>query len=116
MSYQPKIPGLFAPEQGALPIGEPLPATEKQVRFAHQLALRTGDSLPEGITRNRQALSRWIDQHNVAAGRRRVPSDQPSSKQVAFAERIARIRRREIPRECFHDRGLMSKWIDSNKP
>ncbi|XDA97743.1 hypothetical protein AB1M95_16765 [Sulfitobacter sp. LCG007] len=116
MSHQPRIPGLFSPDQGALPIAEALPATEKQLRFAHQLVLRTGDSLPEGITGNRSALSRWIDAHKDAAKRQQAVSDVPSSKQVAYAERIARIRRRDIPRECFRDRLLMSKWIDSNKP
>jgi hypothetical protein len=39
----------------------------------------------------------------------------PSSKQVAFAERLARIKRRAVPDECFLDKGLMSKWIDENK-
>jgi hypothetical protein len=27
-------------------------------------------------------------------------------------ERIARIKRRDIPHECFRDRTMMSKWID----
>ena len=39
----------------------------------------------------------------------------PSSKQVAFAERIARIKRRSVPDACFKDRTLMSRWIDSNR-
>ena len=39
----------------------------------------------------------------------------PSSKQVAFAERLARIKRRAVPDECFRDKGLMSKWIDGNR-
>ena len=39
----------------------------------------------------------------------------PSSKQVAFAERLARVKRRAVPDEYFHDKGLMSKWIDGNK-
>ena len=33
----------------------------------------------------------------------------------AFAERLARIKRRAVPDECFRDKGLMSKWIDGNK-
>ncbi|SEO04613.1 hypothetical protein SAMN04488103_11122 [Gemmobacter aquatilis] len=33
----------------------------------------------------------------------------PSSKQVAFAERLA------VLDECFRDKGLMSKWIDGNR-
>jgi hypothetical protein len=40
---------------------------------------------------------------------------RPSSKQVAFAEKLARIKRRAVPDECFRDKGLMSKWIDVNK-
>ena len=42
-------------------------------------------------------------------------SNLPSSKQVAFAERLARIKRRAVPDECFRDRALMSKWIDGNR-
>ena len=33
----------------------------------------------------------------------------------AFAERLARIKRRAVPDECFRDKGLMSKWIDGNR-
>jgi hypothetical protein len=39
----------------------------------------------------------------------------PTSKQVAFAEKLTRIKRRAVPDECFRDKGLMSKWIDGNK-
>ena len=31
------------------------------------------------------------------------------------AERLARIKRRAVPDECFRDKGLMSKWIDGNR-
>jgi hypothetical protein len=31
----------------------------------------------------------------------------PTSKQVAFAEKLARIKRRAVPDECFRDKGLM---------
>ncbi|MEP4460804.1 hypothetical protein [Roseibium sp.] len=40
---------------------------------------------------------------------------RPTSKQVAFVERLARIKRRAVPDECFRDKGLMWKWIDGNK-
>ena len=42
-------------------------------------------------------------------------SGQPTSRQVAFAERLARIKRRAVPDECFRDRQLLSRWIDSNR-
>lgn len=91
-----------------------LPVTEKQLKFACQISLRTGQVLPWDTQQDRQALSRWIDKN------RDVPSSNkfanyPSSKQVAFAERIARYKRREVPHECFRDRSMMSRWIDSNK-
>ena len=64
-------------------------------------------------TRASGSLSAWIDAQaklNLGAQDRR-----PTSKQVAFAERLARIKRRAVPDECFRDKGLMSKWIDGNK-
>lgn len=90
-----------------------IPVTEKQLTYARQISMRSGVVLPWEVQQNRYALSRWIDTHKIAK-----PSGQftnyPSSKQVGFAERIARIKRREVPQECFRDRTMMSKWIDAN--
>lgn len=117
MSFEPQFPGLFSPEQGALPIEQPIEATEKQVAYARALALRCGDKLPAHLFRDRAALSAWIEAHkNIPSQVGGRFSQYPSSKQVAFAERIARIKRRSIPRECFQDKVMMSKWIDGNKP
>jgi hypothetical protein len=67
--------------------------------------------VPDDALTDRQKMSDWIDAHQKRAMRF---SNYPSSKQVAFAERIARIKRRAVPDECFRDRTLMSRWIDSN--
>ena len=121
MSFQPAFPGLFSPAQGAepvqpdLPLAERQPATEKQIAYASTLARRHNVPLPRGITADRAALSRWIDQHRAPVARSDF-DNYPSSKQVAFAERIARLKRNPVPPECFRDRALMSRWIDSNKP
>ncbi|MCX7561076.1 hypothetical protein OS190_16015 [Sulfitobacter sp. F26204] len=121
MSFQPTFPGLFSSSQGAKPVqsaqsGTPnLPATEKQIAYATTLAARAGQKLPEGITSDRAALSKWIDAHKAPAPQGRF-SNYPSSKQVAFAERIATLKRNPVPPECFRDKGMMSRWIDSNKP
>jgi len=70
--------------------------------------------LPWDIQQDRRALSVWIDaQARVTPAANNDP--RPSSKQVAFAEKLARIKRRAVPDECFRDKGLMSKWIDVNK-
>ena len=117
MSFQPAFPGLFSPSQGAQPVQHdtPLPATEKQIAYATTLAKKSGDPLPEGITADRAALSKWIDARKAPAPQGRFAA-YPSSKQVAFAERIATLKRNPVPPECFKDRALMSRWIDSNKP
>jgi hypothetical protein len=91
-----------------------LPVTEKQLQFARAISERTGQPLSESVQQDRQALSAWISENKEA------PSDggfgnYASSKQVAFAERIARLKHRTVPNACIRDRSLMSKWIDCNK-
>lgn len=121
MSFQPQFPGIFSPAQGAspvqhdLPLAQPLAATEKQMVYARVLASKSGIALPPGIEQDRAKLSAWIDTHKAPAPKGQF-DNYPSSKQVAFAERIARLKRRDVPRECFHDKTLMSRWIDGNKP
>ena len=93
-----------------------LPVSDKQLRFARRIAARTNQQVPQEAQQDRRAMSAWIDAH-LPKQRDTAPdfSRYPSSRQVAFAERIARIKRRHVPRECFQDMGLMSRWIDSNK-
>ena len=91
-----------------------LPATPRQIAYARSLALRNQTLLPWEIQQDRRSLSAWI----VAQAQMKPLSaldSLPSSKQVAFAERLARIKRRAVPDECFRDKGLMSKWIDGNR-
>jgi len=91
-----------------------LPATEKQQRFARQIALRAKKAVPEDILGDRQRLSKWIDANKTRQVENKFDR-YPSSKQVAFAERIARMKRRPVPPECFRDKTMMSRWIDSNR-
>lgn len=91
-----------------------LPATPRQISYARSLALRNQTFLPWEVQQDRRSLSAWIE---VQAKLKPVSEldSLPSSKQVAFAERLARIKRRAVPDECFRDKGLMSKWIDGNR-
>ena len=75
-----------------------LPVTPKQIAYARSLALRNQTLLPWEVQQDRRALSSWID----AQARLKPVStlDQlPSSKQVAFAERLARI---HVERQARH--------------
>ncbi len=93
-----------------------LPPTPKQVDYARAIASRLRLAIPSDHAADRRLLSEWIDKHKAArpAG---APPRGPgaTSRQVAYAERIARTKRRAIPDECFRDAGMMSRWIDSNR-
>ncbi len=91
-----------------------LPATPRQIAYARSLALRNQTLLPWEIQQDRRSLGAWIDAQAQMKPLSALDS-LPSSKQVAFAERLARIKRRAVLDECFRDKGLMSKWIDGNR-
>ncbi len=91
-----------------------LPVSDKQLRYARQIASRAALDLPADVQQDRRAMSAWIDAHRPKPPTSRW-SSIPSSKQVAFAERIARIKRRQVPHACFRDKLMMSRWIDSNR-
>ena len=101
-----------APENpAALPV---LPPTERQMRYARRIAERAGIILPWEVQQNRKTLSEWIDTNQHQLQNRAPQPDTPSSRQVGYAERIARARRRTIPDECYRSRNLLSRWIDAN--
>lgn len=94
-----------------------LPPTPKQTDYARAIATKLGAAIPADVIHDRAALSGWIGEHQA---RLKVRSQKPrdnraTSKQVAFAERIARAKRRSVPDECFRDAGMMSAWISSNR-
>ena len=89
-----------------------LPATPKQLAFARKLAQRNNAVLDWDTQQDRWCLSRWIDEQVEIS---KSKNTRPSSKQVAFAERIARAKRRAVPDECYKSADLMSRWITANK-
>jgi len=100
-------------EQPSLP--GPTPA---QVEYAQTISRRLNEVIPWEDAQDRRSLSNWIGAHQAAfkkAAYRKSGAYGATSKQVAFAERLASRRRKDIPAECFKDAGLMSKWIDRNR-
>ena len=92
--------------------------TPAQVDYARKISQVINQSIPVEDIRDRRALSNWIASHqNAFKSAPRVYARNPgaTSKQVAYAEKIARRRRVNVPDECFRDSGLMSHWISTNK-
>ena len=76
-------------------------------------ALRNQSLLPWEVQQDRRSLSAWIESQ---AKLKPADTSHPTSKQVAFAERLARIKRaRRAGTNAFGDRQLLSRWIDSNR-
>ena len=98
------------------PVHETLPPTPKQVTYARQIASKLHAVIPWESANDRRALSDWIGRHQAQLKRasRAAPAAGATSRQVAFAERLAGRRRLAVPDECFRDAGLMSRWIDSH--
>ncbi|MEO1611259.1 MAG: hypothetical protein AAFU55_02725 [Pseudomonadota bacterium] len=94
------------------------PPSTRQLLFAREIAARTGRVLPAELKSDRRALSDWIGRHRGEfEDRRRANTGAAgaTSKQIRFAEKISRAKRRAIPAECFRSAALMSRWIDANK-
>ena len=68
-----------------------LPVTERQIAYARSLALKNQSLLPWEVQQDRRALGAWIE---TQAKLKPADTNHPTSKQVAFAERLARIKRR----------------------
>lgn len=84
---------------------------EKQIVYARSLASKTQIKLPWETLQSRKELSRWIEARVQDVHKRRV-SDLPRSRQVAFAERLARIKGTVVPEDCFKSRTSMRLWLD----
>lgn len=98
------------------------PPTTRQLNFARLMAARLRDPVPEHAKADRAALSIWIDARKSAYSE--IAAAQTggyggaggaTSRQVSYAERIARSRRRAVPPECYRSAELMSRWIDANR-
>ncbi|MFQ5439300.1 MAG: hypothetical protein ACE5DK_10790, partial [Paracoccaceae bacterium] len=78
---------------------------------------RLNETIPWDDIQDRRALSDWIGAHQAAFRKASLHTGKTvgaTSRQVAYAERIARRKRIDVPKECFQDSGLMSRWIERN--
>lgn len=96
------------------------PPSSKQINFARLIAARLRDPIPDHAKGDRNALSDWIaarqaDYREVTAAQTGGRGAGASSRQIGFAERIARARRRAVPEECYRSASAMSRWIDANR-
>ena len=94
------------------------PPSTRQLYFAREIAARIGRAIPAETRGDRDALSGWISRHRAEFEERRAANTggaRATPKQVGFAEKLSRARRRPIPAECFRSAALMSRWIDANR-
>lgn len=114
MTLQQKIVREGPENPAALPVLRP---TERQLLYARRIAASAGIVLPWETQQERATLSDWItaNEDRLKPSTRYRHPGTPSSRQVGYAERIARARRRAIPDECYRSRELLTKWIDANK-
>lgn len=81
--------------------------SEKQVKYAEQLAQRSGLQPPGDVYSDRDACSAFIDEA--------LSRSAPSAKQLAFAESLARTMGTELPVEVLGNAKACSEYIDQNQ-
>ena len=91
--------------------------TARQTDYAVSIAKKIGETIPANLSNDRVALSKWISERTakLKTTGKTAHGSEATSKQVGYAERIARRKRIEVPRECFQDAALMSRWINYNR-
>ena len=80
--------------------------SEKQVRYAQQLAQRSGLALPPDALIDRDRCSAFIDE---ALGK-----SEPSARQISFAESLAATKNEALPAEVRGSAKAISEYIDQN--
>lgn len=91
--------------------------TPAQVDYARKISQRLNEVIPWEDIQDRRSLSNWIGAHQEAFKKATYLKNKTygaTSKQVAYAERLARRKRVDVPDECFKDSGMMSNWIRRN--
>lgn len=82
-----------------------LPGKDKPLAFGRSMAADQNLRVSDHVIADRRFVSTWLDARQPKP--RTAPtrfSSYPSSKQVAVAEHIARIKRRDVTRERFKGR------------
>lgn len=127
LSYTPpSVPGQGAPSFTGREVhggGGTKPPSEKQVRFAENIAKGLGVNIPNGydmdwrickdfIDENLAKYNAFLAQHPEKDTR---PATPPSSKQLAFACKIAQQLNIELPKGIEKDWRIAREFIDGNK-
>jgi len=81
--------------------------SEKQVRYAQQLAQRSGLALPQDALLDRERCSAFIEE---ALGK-----SAPSARQIAFAESLAATKNEPLPASVRSSAKAISEYIDQNQ-
>mmetsp|Transcript_73872 Transcript_73872/g.135025 ORF Transcript_73872/g.135025 Transcript_73872/m.135025 type:complete len:338 (-) Transcript_73872:14-1027(-) len=84
--------------------------SEKQLRYAQQLAQQLGKPLPDGASQDADRCSQFID--DCLAQR---PARPPSARQIAFAQDIARQTGIELPASATTSAKACSDYISANR-
>lgn len=90
-----------------------LRASEKQFALVRCIAAEQNVRVPDHVLTGHRSVSGWIDAHKPKT--RPAPTrffSDPSSKHMAFPEHIARIKRVDVPRECFKSFGSLAATLE----
>lgn len=87
--------------------------SSKQIAYAESLAKRKGVKLPRGLKSDAAMCSEFIEKHKSTSGGASTTRNEPSAKQINFAEDLAKRNKTPLPTNYKTDRSVCSQFIDS---
>lgn len=91
------------------------PPSEGQLKFAKDIATALEEDIPPDAMADREKMKAWITEKKPLMPKKASGPRPASSKQVSFAQKIAKKKGIPVPAECLSDGGKLSDWISANK-
>lgn len=87
------------------------PPSVAMVRFAQDLALKLGQSVPAAVLASFDQTSAFISAAKAQLERQPSEATMPSQKQLDYARHLSAKTGREVPPAALRDKSLLSRWL-----
>lgn len=109
----PVSPPVARPAVGpaTAPVSGLRPPSVAMVRFAQDLALKLGQSVPAAVLASFDQTSAFISAAKAQLERQTSEATMPSQKQLDYARHLSAKTGREVPPAALRDKSLLSRWL-----
>ena len=88
------------------------PPSQKQIEFAQKIANDLSIALPDGYQEDLNICKEFIDKNLKTLNSKTLQNKAPTSKQIAFAEKLAQEKNLELPKDYKDSLETCKNFID----